>query len=219
MEEQGKAKCIDCCQCKCKRIHGKNNIKKESGCNTLNEKHTMCVKCGEYRRQWFKCLKDEAIASEGKRNIVPDVTQIKLMAPPYTCLRRLRIRSSGRAGRSGGVAAVAAAGGRQSHRAGWLEQNLDVLAVSDALGQFWHFGAFLAVLECFSTFLDGFGPFRTLVLTLETTRGDRYLRRQVYGDYITLNHSLHLLIFIFTHSAKHFRRCICKIYSLEIYWF
>ena len=29
-----------------------------------------------------------------------------------------------------------AAGGWQSHLAGWLEQNLDVLAVSDAFGRF-----------------------------------------------------------------------------------
>ena len=41
--------------------------------------------------------------------------------------------------------------------------------------------------------MDGFGAFRTLVLALETTRGDRYLRRQVYGDYITFNLALWIL--------------------------
>ena len=74
--------------------------------------------------------------------------------------------------------AAALAGGRQSHWAGWLEQNLDVLAVSDAFGRFRAiliFGAFLTVLECFWTFLHGFGAFRTLVLALDTTRGDRYI--------------------------------------------
>ena len=57
--------------------------------------------------------------------------------------------------------------------------------LSGVSGQFWHFGVFLAASECFLTFLDGLGAFRTLVLALETTRGDRYLRRQVYGVYIT----------------------------------
>ena len=34
--------------------------------------------------------------------------------------------------------------------------------------------------------LDSFGTFQTLVLALETTRGDRYFWRQVYRNTITL---------------------------------
>ena len=35
--------------------------------------------------------------------------------------------------------------------------------------------------------MERLGPnIRILVLPLETTQGDRYLRRQVYGDYITI---------------------------------
>ena len=61
---------------------------------------------------------------------------------------------------------------------------------------------FLAVSECFLAFLDGFGAFRTLVLALETTRGDRYLRRQVYGDSLDA-FNLAFLIFANTGKAYH----------------
>ena len=44
------------------------------------------------------------------------------------------------------------------------------------------FFAYLDGFSCFGTFIDVFGAFRTLVLALETTRGDRYSRRHVYGD-------------------------------------
>ena len=47
------------------------------------------------------------------------------------------------------AAAAAAAVGRQSHRAGWLEQNFDVLAISDAFGRF---RAILTFRRIFSRF-------------------------------------------------------------------
>ena len=57
------------------------------------------------------------------------------------------------------MAAAAAAGGRQSHRAGWLEQNLDVLAVSDAFSRFQAILTFLSIFSRFGMFLIVFGGF------------------------------------------------------------
>ena len=57
------------------------------------------------------------------------------------------------------AAAAAAAGGRQSHRAGWLEQNLDVLAVSDAFGRFRAILTFWSIFSRFGMFFDVFGWF------------------------------------------------------------
>ena len=54
------------------------------------------------------------------------------------------------------MAAAAAAGGRQSHRAGWLEQNLDVLAVSDASGRFQAILTFWRIFSRFGMFFDVF---------------------------------------------------------------
>ena len=42
------------------------HIKTEFGYNRLNERCKSCVKCREYRKQRFACLKGEATASEGK---------------------------------------------------------------------------------------------------------------------------------------------------------
>ena len=60
------------------------------------------------------------------------------------------------------AAAAVAAGGRQSHWAGWLEQNLDVLAVSDAFGRFQAILIFLSIFSRFGMFFDVFGRFWTV---------------------------------------------------------
>ena len=78
-EEQGKAKYVNCCQCKCKYINDDDNIKKDFGYNRLNEIYKTCVKCREYRKLRFKRLKDEATASEGKVNIATDVIKTNLL--------------------------------------------------------------------------------------------------------------------------------------------
>ena len=65
-EKQGSGKYIKCSTCKCKYINDDDNIKKDFGYNRLNEIYKTCVKCREKRKQRFKCLKDEATASQGK---------------------------------------------------------------------------------------------------------------------------------------------------------
>ena len=55
-----------------------------------------------------------------------------------------------------------AAGGRQSHWAGWLEENLDVLAVSDAFGRFRAILTFGRILSRLGMFFCVFGRFWTV---------------------------------------------------------
>ena len=57
------------------------------------------------------------------------------------------------------AAAAVAAGGRQSHWAGWLEQNLDFLVVSDAFGRFRAILTFCNIFCRFGMFFDVFGRF------------------------------------------------------------
>ena len=52
---------------------------------------------------------------------------------------------SGGCERSGAAAAAVAVGGRQSHRAGWLEKKLDVLGVSAVFGLFKAISTFWSV--------------------------------------------------------------------------
>ena len=73
--------------------------------------------------------------------------------------RRRHSRRSGGAAAAATAAVAAAAGGRQSHQAGWLEQNLDVLAVSHAFGRFRAILTFWSIFNRFQMFFDIFGRF------------------------------------------------------------
>ena len=57
------------------------------------------------------------------------------------------------------AAAMAAVGGRQSHRAGWIEQNFDVLAVLSVFERFWAVLTFWTIFGRFGMFFDVFGWF------------------------------------------------------------
>ena len=74
--------------------------------------------------------------------------------------------------------------GRHSHRARWLEQELNLFGISDILGQLEAISSlrcFLHLLGSFHKFLVGFVMMRTLDVSMETTKetgkvGDRYLK-------------------------------------------
>ena len=71
-------------------------------------------------------------------------------------------------------------GGRQSHWAGWLEQNSDVLAVSDGFGRFQAILFFSSMFSHFGRFFDVFGRFWS-VGDLGFGPGDNR-RRQVFEE-------------------------------------
>ena len=77
------------------------------------------------------------------------------------------------------ASAAAAADGRQSHRAGWLEQNFDVLAVLSVFERFRAVLTFWSIFNCFGVFLGVFGRFWS-VSDLGFDPGNNP-RRQVFG--------------------------------------
>ena len=94
--------------------------------------------------------------------------------------RQCRSRRSGAAAAATAAATAVVAGGRHSHRAGWLEQNFDVLAVSDAFRRFQAICTFWSVFCRFGIFFSVLGRFWS-VSDLGFGFGNN-LRRQVFEE-------------------------------------